>query len=483
MIAAVVAAGGYIVMTKDKSQKVCNVYFPFKRLKTDATLIDPSNLEYVYQFYLLENLAAGLLQDDAGEAEGFKGVLAESWRKPDETTWSFKLRKDLKWSDGSPIDPGYLRTYYEDLKKRDSRHIVYLRALRNVIYDEKSRQLSFVFEYPVGRAVLHELALADATLLHPTNTTRDWKVTSGAYFVSEYAPEKKKLCLEANPYSPLVEQGSPRRVCLVDGGDMTAASLKSLGINLFQISSLSFKKEYQEIIEKAGSVKQGEFDSISFFMFNPAHDLSGNIQARREFGYIVQEALKGLKPDAYLAYDNQMVPPGYSGRLNSYPERKVAVEVLRGKTLSIDWHPAYNEMGEMLKRLKDVAAKEGVTLNFTFNAFTPAEGQGKPFGLFRIFKGNQKECLGSWTFLFTKDHGHLRAYRDEVAGLLDEAAKTASDAERLNVLLRLHRKVLDNAYAIPFLIQRGYVVGTNDVDLSKFNSFDMRLRFYDVRWR
>ncbi len=72
------------------------------RIPGEPETLDWNKAHTMVETYLLMNLMEGLLTFD----EGFKiaPALAESWsRSQDGRTYTFKLRKDVKWSDGVPL--------------------------------------------------------------------------------------------------------------------------------------------------------------------------------------------------------------------------------------------------------------------------------------------------------------------------------------------------------------------------------------------
>ncbi len=77
--------------TQDKS-KILKSVFPVNNLRKDGTLIDPANTNGVWDYYLLENLASGLVTDDMSRPGGYYPVLAESWDIVSEHEWRFCLR-------------------------------------------------------------------------------------------------------------------------------------------------------------------------------------------------------------------------------------------------------------------------------------------------------------------------------------------------------------------------------------------------------
>ena len=76
----------------------------------------------------------------------------------------------------------------------------------------------------------------------------------------------------------------------------------------------------------------------------------------------------------------------------------------------------------------------------------------------------------------------LSPFRSEVESQLNDIA-TEGDSHREARLEDFHRKVLENAYAVPFLVEEDVILASNRISLERFNPFDMRLRFYDVVWK
>ena len=64
--------------------------------------VDPHKTSTVYEAHVLRDLFEGLVMQDA-KANLIPGA-AESWTVSDDgTVYTFKLRKDAVWSDGSPV--------------------------------------------------------------------------------------------------------------------------------------------------------------------------------------------------------------------------------------------------------------------------------------------------------------------------------------------------------------------------------------------
>ncbi|WP_048151995.1 ABC transporter substrate-binding protein [Palaeococcus ferrophilus] len=68
-----------------------------------VTDIDPSNAYDFYTWEVLNNIMEGLVKYEPGTLE-IKPAIAESWDVNDDSTvWTFHLRKDVKFADGTPL--------------------------------------------------------------------------------------------------------------------------------------------------------------------------------------------------------------------------------------------------------------------------------------------------------------------------------------------------------------------------------------------
>jgi MarR-like DNA-binding transcriptional regulator SgrR of sgrS sRNA len=204
-----VAYGETTSVDPSSDRRELNVIFPLRVLRPDSKLLNPQNTETTYEYYLLENLGAGLVRDEVDSANGYRGLIAESWVQVDPRTWVFTIRKDFRWSDGSTLTGEQLVAHFEELKRRRGRHLVNLARLAKAQFDRSKRALTLRFSQKTNESVLHELSLADAGVIHPRG---DWTITSGPYVVKEYRPKERVLRLVANTYSPLLPETAPRTI-------------------------------------------------------------------------------------------------------------------------------------------------------------------------------------------------------------------------------------------------------------------------------
>ncbi len=469
----------------DSTDKVLRVFFPFKVLRTDAKLLDPSNTASVYEYYLLENLGVGLLRDDVSDLRGYSGLLATHWEQVSAKHWSFTLRKNLKWSDGSELSPDQILTHFQGLKNRQSRHLVNFQHLDRVSLGESGKTIHFRFKSATNQSFLHELALADAVLVHPDNLTKDWRKTSGHYSVESFDSNAKKLVLAANSFCPGYQSGGPRRVELFDVSSPAESSdlFEKVVTDIYSIPSLPFTPESKSLVARAKGRLLGQPNLIYFWKFNPINPLTTNLDARRELASLISETFRDFKSGEEAGYYSQLVSPGYSGALSKFDVPNTKTSVLKGKTILLRFRPPFEYLTNELNVLRSGALKRGITLKLAFDAFTPGEvADPDEFARVQGFKGNQKDAVGSWSFLFTAGKGDLGPFREQGKPLLNKVLEADSDDLKSQHLKTLHQFTLENAFAVPFLNHREQILISDRVDLKRWNRFDLRLRFYDVLW-
>lgn len=84
---------------KDEDQHLSIVY-------TDPQTLDPNKASYTNEFQIITHVYEGLARilPDGKGGDKVTAAGAESWEKTEnDTVWTFKLRKDAKWSDGKPV--------------------------------------------------------------------------------------------------------------------------------------------------------------------------------------------------------------------------------------------------------------------------------------------------------------------------------------------------------------------------------------------
>lgn len=450
------------------------VVFPLAALLQDQRIVDPENTQFIAQFYLLENISRGLVRDSADSPEGYAPGIARSWTRLSSKRWALDIDPDARWSDGTPITAAQVASHLERLSRGRHRHVVYLKNLSSI--RGVGHRLELTFRTQTNAGLIHELSLADTFMLHPRNWEGDWSIGSGPFVVEKYVPGEI-LALRSNARFP-DSAAFPEHVDLIEiPWEARPAMFKDRRVDLYRTPGPHFARSNQPVFAAAPKAYRGYPTSIYYFAFKPGRWLDKSVAARREIASLLMSSLQGIRlPE--MSAESQMVPKGFAGRLADdivLPPRSTSAKV--PEALSIGLPPAFQTVPQVADSIVRTFARRGVSVTVTF------EGDRSADINLCAFIGNQRDALGSWRFLLSPDHGELRAALPGVRRFLERAASTDDPSTRDEMLLKIHRTVLADAYAVPAFIEPNVFLHSRRVDPSRISRFDMRLRFYDVRWQ
>ena len=202
---------------------------------TEPTSMDPHFWWYQPNREVLRSVFDRLVEETA--TGGVGPHLAESWKLIDDKTWEFKLRKGVKWHDGSPFtadDVVFTIERIPTVKGSPGNFSGTVAGKKAVAVDDLT--LRIITEKPSPQAVRDLTQFTIASRKHTTGaTTADFnsgKVTigTGAYKFVEWV-KGDRIVLKANPdywggkpdwdeaiYRPITEDGS--RVAALLNGDV-----------------------------------------------------------------------------------------------------------------------------------------------------------------------------------------------------------------------------------------------------------------------
>lgn len=473
------AVAGIRWWQRQHESKMLRVAFPLRVLRQDQQILEPHNTSTVYHYYLLENMALGLIRDSSQSPSGYAPGLARSWKRLKPTQWVFWLQDGLRWSNGAAISPEEITAHLNQLRKGNHRHITYLKKLRRA--KTEGNKIILEFHEPTNDGLIHELSLADTLLLHPNNLKGDWKVVSGPYYVEKYNVGKN-LFLRRNPYYPSGTE-YPELVELIN---FTNESLKDVfypsKIDLVRLPMPSFQETNKTAMARAPQIVRGYPTGIYFFAFNPKVALWRSVRVRQEFASIINDALKDLSFPG-LDPEEQFVPKGFVGRLENAPHIEgLPAKHIAGRNLTINFHKSFQAAPFILEALQNRFAQENISLSFKFTRYSSEDDQTAHVFL-ENFIGNQKEALGSWKFLFSPDKGAMSQFFSKTKSLIEQATRAQDIETRQKIIQQIHRQALQEVYGVPMFIEPTIFLTSKRLDITNINRFDMRMRFYQMSWR
>lgn len=473
-----------IVKKESMSEPALKILFPVSLLKEGVELLDPDNTETIWEYYLLENISCGLVRDSKFSATGYDGCLADRFYQENSKTWVFHI-PERKWSDGTVITSNEIIGWIESLRTGSKRHIKYLSSSEKITFSETERVLKIHFPFEMDTTILHELSLADSGLFPANYKTAGWSKTVGPYFVESWNFADSALALSANKYSPLFNNEMPKKAILTKLKDPASRNqiFKTIHFDVVPIVASANLKNTKMVLPNAPQVWSSHPMDISFFYFNYNNEKTHSDSRRQLFAMAVEE-LRGyitslIDADSPFLPEDQMIPKGFSGRLDSTPRLSNPSKTNNTINIKLLLGTRFKEMPKLTEKMKSVFLNYGFNIDFEYadrSSFKSDEFAG-----IYSFLGNQQDASGSWSFLAGPPHGPLSSWSKEFQKDYDQVFNIADLKNRQKHIQSFHEVILNKYIAVPFMVGTQRYLLSESIDASNWNQFDSRIRIYDIR--
>lgn len=310
----------------------------------EASLTDGSILELAYERLIREKMEDGL------PSGGFEGVLAERWEAdPTGRIWTFHMRRDHKFDDGSPVTAqAFDFSYRRALKLQPALAANFFWLERYDVVDDYT--LRFVLQQPFP-IFLNFLAVS-GVFVNPAVKAHAVKSDEGAAWLSEntagsgpYRVERwergQQLVMVANPHHPqrpryfdrivfrFIREPNARRLELEKGRIDICESIGAEDVVHFE------KLQGVKLFNEAGP-------SLIFIDINNRHPLLSDVRLRRALDLAVDHAgLVNTIMHGHAAALTGPIPqgmPGYDPALTASQRNVAAARAL----LAEAGHPKLN---------------------------------------------------------------------------------------------------------------------------------------------
>ncbi len=172
----------------------------------DSQKLDPADIDDGESVKVLNNICEGLVRFKSGTSE-IEPCLATSWTvSPDGLTYTFKLRKSVRFHDGVPLDAN--AALYSFLRQMDKSHPGHLPAANYPYWSALYSMVESVKALDAETIVLRlrephapflaNMAIFPVYLISPHFVSQRHPVGTGPYRFFEWVPNEK-IVLEANP--------------------------------------------------------------------------------------------------------------------------------------------------------------------------------------------------------------------------------------------------------------------------------------------
>lgn len=259
-----------------------------------GTVMDPSRVYFLNEYYLIENLSSRLVEMDA--KLGYKLMLASSIDEITETQYQIKLKKSF-FSNGEEITVlDVLNSFKRAMGNKNSH--VQLSSLVEKL-EIKNNVLNIYLKKKVND-FLYYLTLIDLSILHASQLkdelkVEDWlKVTSGAFTYEESLDGN--YFLNKNKYFKLSNVNYPNRIQLKSAmGRDSFKDFKDDVVDMGEFNLNSYDKHIDNLGDEKGLRVIGNTgDMITFLALNIKENKFSKEYNRR---WILKKIIKNLKID------------------------------------------------------------------------------------------------------------------------------------------------------------------------------------------
>ncbi len=292
-------------------------------------ILDPAKAYDYFSCNILQNIMVGLVGYKIGSSE-IVPQLATSWEiSKDGLTYTFHLRKDAKFEDGTPIDAKAVVWSIKRAMKLNGDPAFLLTDVVKSVEAVDDYTVKFTLKKP-DVTFLSRLAFTVAYPVNPKEyPANDFfhgmpqKSASGPYKVMQWVRDVK-IVLEENPYY-FGEKPKTKRIVIMFYDD--AATLRmALETGEIDIAYRHLNPRDFLDLKKSPYVKtyEGNSPQIRYIVFNVKKAPFDNVLVRRAIAYavnrqeIINDVFYGLARPLY-----SMIPMGMWGHEDVFPKRNL----------------------------------------------------------------------------------------------------------------------------------------------------------------
>jgi peptide/nickel transport system substrate-binding protein len=255
-----------------KNEKVRNyIVCNFKEMPKDLIMLNDDNIR---QQDLITNLFEGLVRID--ETGKITAAIAESWTlSKDETCYTFKIKDNAKWSDGTDITAEDFVNFFKEILNKNIDNI----------YAEQLYCIFGVEDYKKGKSDFSNVAIRavdkknlEIRLNYPCcyflnllsepiygirkidNSLKDWKknyknILYSGYFVIDNFENNNEMVLRKNKYYWNKNSVKSNKICISfnEESEASLAAFQSSKVDLFTNPPIS---EVKNLVNKGNVIEQ-----------------------------------------------------------------------------------------------------------------------------------------------------------------------------------------------------------------------------------
>ncbi len=448
--------------------------------------VDPAKIVIIPDMDLSYALASTLVE--WSPAKQLTSGLAATWKISAENAYSFTLRPNAKWSDGSPITSEEIKRSFErDLKKYPED----MRSLANMlerIECPNQTTITFYLKMPAAQSTfLQKLTEPNYGILKvQPNGEINLSVSTGAFYLSSGSHEE--LILKRNPNWHNFSDGVAEEVIIRRPSltmDSQSVLLNDRWPNFIETSSL-LSRDLSHSYESSGyQVWRRPIDKVFLFELGK--------RMRNSQGYALLQFLNAHLDRSTLTEGlsgftvaHQLFPKGYQLYDLNYQQPKdgEAGESFK-KKLDILMSPA--RVPPHLKHNIEIALKKlGIEANFISLPLQEAF-QRREVGNFDLYAGTygiaDPDPEGIMSFYFEGTTPVVPSGTINCVKLLDAARRMTDPVQRVAAMRRIVAEAVRDGYVLPLMHLSTVGIGRDGLDFSKVPLSDESVTWSKIRFK
>jgi peptide/nickel transport system substrate-binding protein len=465
-------------------------------LASEPTSMDPHYHNLSPNNSLLSHIFESLVDQD--ERQRLKPGLAESWRPIDDTTWEFKLRRNVRFHDGTPFTADDVIFSFErapNVEGSPASFGIYARGKTFVKVDDHTLHVKTAAPYPLMPNDVSQVFIISRKhgqgAKTPDYNSGKAAVGTGAFRYVEYTPGNRIVLQRNDNYWGTKPQwarvtfrgikSAPSRVAALLAGDVDlieqvpATDLERLrkDANLTVSEIVSNRVMYLHLDhfrDDSPFVRAKDGGAIK----NPLRDrrVRTAISKAIDRDAIVSRVMEGnaikagqLLPEGFFGVSKKLQPAAYDP--NGAKKLLAEAGVPNGFRLTIhspnDRYPNDAKIAEAIGQMLTRVGIDTQVVTMTSGVFFREASSGAPdkspkFSFILVGwgsgTGETSSPLKSLLATFNKEKGMGGANRGrysnpEVDRLIDQALGTVDDAKRADLLARAAEVAIDDVGIIP----------------------------------
>jgi ABC-type transport system substrate-binding protein len=450
--------------------------------------VDPANVQTAGQFILLHHLLRPLIKvDSQGQIEG---DLVESWRVKDNFKhYTFKLKKDAKWSDGSAITTSDIeQSLRRQIKLNTANHFNFssledVKIINEGEFSITLKESNILF--------IRQLSYPEFGVIKYKNSLPSYNITSGPY--SLISQNDKETKIEINPYYPNFSKSAPKKVTFKNiPPNKLKEELETEALD-FALPYSNSEEEIQSFVNhKSLKITEPHIGYTFWLSINPKSSLLNDASKKRFIQNLITKGTKAkVNEYKYIWKEaDQLYLPDGLGRPSEEEIKKIWEDIettsskdgLVGKEIKFLTRTSFPFNKEIVHLLKIAGLNPIITeVNTGQEMWASIKKEKFDISLW----SNDFSSLDLHENLQTTFNPiHTLVFTDEVDNQFQKELETALKIEdtfsRQIIYKDIAKKVLLKSYIAPIAYQKVVFIHKKQIDLSSWSSLFPEISLWKI---